>query len=206
MPKTLNKEKRRFTYADYCTWSDEKRWELIDGIAYEMTPAPSRTHSLISGKLFRMLGNFLEGKACEVHHAPFDVRLPRRNKPDEEIRNVVQPDILVVCDEGKLDDRGCRGAPDLIIEILSPSTASRDCIVKKNLYEKHGVKEFWLVDPANRIVTIYTRQSDGLFGKPTIYADEDVVEIALFPGLKVDLGKVFPPQPKIIREDPVQYL
>jgi len=206
MPQTKKNSGRRFTYGDYCSWPEDERWEVIEGVPFDMTPAPSRLHSLISGALEAVIRPFFADKSCEVHDAPFDVRLPLNDEPDEEVLTVVQPDILVVCDEKKLDDKGCRGAPDLIIEILSPSTASKDCIKKKALYEKHGVKEFWIVDPTNRIVTVYSIQPDHLFGKPIIYGEGDTVKICLFPGLEVDLGKVFPTQPRIIRESPAKYL
>ncbi len=197
---------RSFTYADYCSWPDEERWELIDGIAYDMTPAPSRLHAVLLRELTYIFRRFLEGKPCEVFSAPFDVRLPKENEPDDEVKTVVQPDILVVCDGTKLDDKGCRGAPDLVIEILSPSTASKDCIKKRALYEKHGVREFWLVDPSNRVVTVYSLGADGLFGKPAIHAAEDTVQVALFTDLKIDLAGVFPPVPKVVRESPARYL
>ena len=200
------KPDQRFTYADYCTWPEDERWELIDGVAYDMSPAPARVHSLISGELFRQMANFFADKPCEVHAAPFDVRLPKGDEPDNKVDTVLQPDILVVCDEGKLDDKGCRGAPDLVVEILSPSTASKDCIQKRALYEKHGVKEYWLVDPWNRVVTIYCLGSDNLFGKPLVFGDTDKIKVGLFPDLEIDLSTIFPAQPKIVRESPAKYL
>lgn len=197
---------RLFTYADYCSWPEEERWELIDGVAYDMTPAPSRLHASISGDLFFALKRFFDGKPCEVYAAPFDVRLPVNGEPDDQVETVVQPDILVVCDGKKLDDKGCRGAPDLVIEILSPATASKDCILKRALYEKHGVREFWLVDPANRMVTVYSLAADGLFGKSAVYSAEDTVQVGLFPDLKIDLAGIFPPLPQVVRESPARYL
>ncbi|NLI76269.1 MAG: Uma2 family endonuclease [Candidatus Riflebacteria bacterium] len=199
--------RKKFTYGDYCSWGDEGRWELIDGTAYDMTPAPSRTHADVAGDLFVVFKNFLKGNPCKVYAAPFDVRLPKGKEADDEVTTVVQPDVLVVCDEGKLDEKGCRGAPDFVIEVLSPSTASKDCIKKRALYEKHGVKEFWLVDPANRLVTVYQRGEDGTFGKPALYAEEDTITVGLFPGLKIDLGGVFPAlPPRAVREPPPRYL
>jgi len=183
-----------------------ERWELIDGIAYDMTPAPARIHADLSMALLKCLLAHFDGNPCKVYSAPFDVRLPEGNEPDDEVKTVVQPDILVVCDGKKLDDKGCRGAPDLEIEILSPSTASKDFIKKRALYEKHGVREFWLVDPANRVVTVYSLGIDGLFGKSAIYAAEDTVQVALFPDLKIDLAGAFPPAPKVVRESPARYL
>ncbi|HOT29724.1 MAG TPA: Uma2 family endonuclease [Candidatus Ozemobacteraceae bacterium] len=206
MPNLARKLGGRFTYGDYRSWSEEDRWELIDGVAYDMTPAPARIHADLSMALLKQLLAYFEEKSCKVYHAPFDVRLPEGNEPDDEIETVVQPDLLVVCDEKKLDDKGCRGAPDLVIEILSPATASKDCILKRALYEKHGVREFWLVDPANRVATVYSLGADRLFGKPAIYSDEDTVQAGLFPDLNVDFGKVFPAQPKTVRERPARYL
>ena len=142
------------TYGDYCSWRDDQRREIIDGVPYNMT-APSRQHAEISRELGFQFVSFFRGRPCQVYSALFDVRLPRGNEADDEIDTVVQPDLLVVCDEKKLDDLGCRGAPDLIIAILSPSTAARDCIQKRSLYERHGVREFWTVDPVNRIVSVY---------------------------------------------------
>jgi hypothetical protein len=106
-----------YTYKDYLGWGYNERWELIDGVAYNLSPAPSRTHQEVSGELFATIHNHLKGKECKVYHAPFDVRLPEANESDEDTRTVVQPDIVVVCDKAKLDDKGCKGAPDLIRQI-----------------------------------------------------------------------------------------
>lgn len=198
---------RCFTYADYCAWPEDERWELIDGVAFDMSPAPSRVHSLISVALEDFLRAFLKGKPCEMHHAPFDVRLPKRDDMrDDEIDTVVQPDIVVVCDEKKLDDKGCRGAPDFVIEIISPSTASRDHITKRNLYERHGVREYWLVSPGDRIVTVYRLGANGTFGRPDMHGDSETVEVGLFPGLAIDLAQVFPALAKVVRESPRGYV
>ncbi|MFZ2959495.1 MAG: Uma2 family endonuclease [Candidatus Ozemobacteraceae bacterium] len=206
MEQAKKPDERRFTYGNYCTWPENERWELIDGVPFDMTPAPSRQHSYISGNLAFLLHKFFLGKPCEVHNAPFDVRLPRNNEPDDEVETVVQPDILVVCDEKKLDEKGCRGAPDLVIEIISPSTASKDHITKKHLYEKHGVKEYWLISPGDRLVTIYQLESNRKFGIPRVFGDTDKIEVALFNGLEIDLTSVFPLLPRIVRESPCKYL
>jgi len=195
-----------FTYGDYCRWPDEERWELIDGVPFDMTPAPSRQHSLVSGELEGILREFLRGKPCEMHHAPFDVRLPKGGEADEEITTVVQPDILIVCDEKKLDDKGCRGAPDLVIEILSPSTSSRDHITKKRLYERHGVKEFWIVSPTDRRIIVYALGADRRFEEAVIFSDVEIMPCKLFPGLEIDLGRVFASVPRrIVKESPKKY-
>ena len=191
MPLLQNELDRVFTYQDYLTWNDNKRWELINGVAYNMTPAPSVNHQRVSRQLLLQIGIFLSDKPCEVFSAPLDVRLPEPNEKDEDIKNVVQPDMFVVCDSSKLDEKGCKGAPDLIIEIVSPSSASIDNIKKLKQYEKNGVKEYWIVHPIYKIVTIYKIMENGLYGKPENYSEEDKIEVELLKGLIVDLSLIF---------------
>lgn len=191
MPLLKNEPDRIFTYKDYLTWNDNERWELINGVAYNMAPAPSVNHQRISRQLLLQLGFFLSDKPCEVFSAPLDVRLPEPNEKDEDTKNVVQPDIVVICDSSKLDEKGCKGAPDLIIEIVSPASASIDNIKKMELYEKNGVKEYWIVHPIYKIITIYKITKNGLYGKPEIYSEEDKIEVELLKGLTVDLSLVF---------------
>ena len=124
------KQEERFTYGDYVTWDDDERWELIDGVPYNMSPAPRVRHQAISRELLAEFVLYLRGKSCQVFAAPFDVRLPESDERDDLVETVVQPDLSVICDRGKLDDAGCRGAPDLIVEILSPGTAHKDLKVK----------------------------------------------------------------------------
>ena len=161
------RDDRRYTYADYCKWPEEARYELIDGIAYAMSPAPSIAHQEMVGSLFRQIADQLDGSGCRPFIAPVDVRLPAHDEADDRVETVVQPDILVVCDPQKIDTRGIRGAPDWIIEILSPATAGHDQILKRALYERHGVREFWLVHPTDRVLTIYRVTPSG-YGKPDI--------------------------------------
>jgi Uma2 family endonuclease len=130
---------RKFTYGDYLEWTDDERWELIDGEAFNMTPAPSRTHQKILLALADIFYNYLKDKSCEVYVAPFDVRLPEGDQSEVDINSVVQPDLTVICDLAKLDERGCLGSPELIIEIISPSTAAHDYIKKLALYERGQV-------------------------------------------------------------------
>jgi len=143
---------RKWTYADYCTWPDGERWELIDGVAYEMVPGPARLHQEIAGDLYFLLRKCLEGRPCHAYPAPFDVRLAERDEADDSITNVVQPDISVFCSETNLDDKGAKGPPDLVVEILSSSTSGKDTIVKRALYQRHGIPEYWIVDPETRTV------------------------------------------------------
>ncbi|MBC8182425.1 Uma2 family endonuclease [candidate division KSB1 bacterium] len=180
-----------FTYGDYITWPDEERWEVIDGDAYDMSPAPSRRHQQISRELGTQIKVFLDDKPCELYYAPFDVRLPEANQIDEEIRTIVQPDIVVICDEKKLDDKGARGAPDLIIEILSPSTSAKDMKIKLPLYERHGVKEYWIVHPTDNTVMVFKLDKRKTYGKPDVYTEEDKIKTPILEGLEVDLELVF---------------
>jgi Uma2 family endonuclease len=179
-----------FTYKDYLQWDDDRRWELIDGIAFNMTPAPSRKHQQVSMELAVQIANFLKGKQCEVYAAPFDVRLPEKDEPDDEIKTVVQPDISVICDKTKLDDRGCRGAPDLIIEIVSPFTARKDLKDKMFLYERCGVKEYWIVHPEEKILMRYKLENNR-YGRAEIFSQEDTLRTVLLEGLEIELAAVF---------------
>jgi Uma2 family endonuclease len=174
-----------FTYGDYRRWPDEERWELIDGQAYAMSPAPTRLHQEFVVELARQIGNALQHHPCRVYVAPFDVRLPRRNEADDQVDTVVQPDVAVICDHRKLDDQGCRGAPDWIIEILSPSSATHDQIRKRALYERHGVREYWLLHPVDRVLTIYRLGEDGAYGAPDIRALDEPTPVAIIPGLEI---------------------
>lgn len=156
------------TYGDYCRWPEDLRYELIDGVAYAMSPAPSPRHQEIVGEIYRQIADALEGGACRVYLAPFDVRLPHADEADDRIDTVVQPDLSIICDRDKIDDRGCRGAPDWVIEIISPATAGHDQIIKRDLYERHGVREYWIIHPTDRIVSIYSL-IDGAYGKPDVH-------------------------------------
>jgi Uma2 family endonuclease len=154
---------KRFTYRDYRSWPDDERWELIGGQAWAMSPAPTRAHQGLSMRLSALMSTFLEGRSCEVYAAPFDVLLPAADEADDEVDTVVQPDIAVFCDRGKLTPAGARGAPDLVVEILSPSTSKRDLSDKFELYERHGVREYWVVDPGNRAIQLWRLGADARF-------------------------------------------
>ncbi len=179
----------RHTYADYLTWPDAMRYELIDGLAYAMGPAPVRRHQEVAGEVFRQIADALEGSPCRPYIAPFDVRLPRVDEVDDAVDTVVQPDISVICDKIKLDERGCRGAPDWVIEVLSPRSASHDQIVKRALYELVGVREFWLVHPVDNIVTIYLLEN-GAYGKPALQELVGTTAATILPQVLIDWGRV----------------
>jgi len=186
------KEDDRFTYADYLTWDDDQRWELIDGEAFCMSPVPSRLHQKWLGELHRQIANYLEERPCEVYLAPFDVRLQDLpGASDEGTLTVVQPDIMVVCDLAKLDDRGIKGAPDLVVEIISPSTAKREITVKHQLYQRYGVKEYWLLYPNDRTLLVYKLSEEGRYSQPMVFGEGDIVPVPLLGDLFIDMGKVF---------------
>jgi Uma2 family endonuclease len=180
-----------YTYRDYLSWPDEERWELIDGVAYCMSPAPAPRHQEHLVELVSQFAAHLRRKPCRVYVAPFDVRLPDGDEADEKIRTVVQPDLVVICDATKIDERGCRGAPDLAIEILSPSTGSKDQVQKLGLYERHGVREYWVVDPGTRVTRVYLLRDDGRYGRDVAYPAGAAVPVATLQGLVIDTGLVF---------------
>ena len=180
------RDMQRHTYADYLIWSATSGNELIDGIAYvREPPAPSRRHQEVVVELCRQVTNSLAGKPGRAYVAPFDVRLPKGSGADDQIDTVVQPDILIVCDLQKLDDRGMRGAPDWIAEVLSPSTASYDRTTKLSAYERAGVPEIWLIDPTDRTVEIY-RISAGHYSQPIVLELRGKTAITAVPGIGID--------------------
>jgi Uma2 family endonuclease len=176
---------KRYTYADYLTWDENIRCELIDGIPYMMSPAPSRIHQHIVGALFNQLYNFLKDKPCKAYVAPFDVRLSADKRDD----TVLQPDILVVCDSEKLDDQGCTGAPDLVVEVLSSSSDKHDRVIKFRKYLEAGVREYWIVNPDSKTVNVYILENE----KYTAYAysESDSVPSHVLQGCTILLGEVF---------------
>lgn len=187
----LPAKKDRYTFADCLTWGENERIEIINGETVMMAPAPSRAHQEISGEIFRQLANYLEGKKCKVYHAPFNVRLfEQEGDTPEDVTTVIQPDITVVCDRNKLDDNGCKGAPDMIIEILSPSSLRHDRFVKLGLYQRAGVREYWIVDPENQSVQVLTLTS-GLLLPHEEYGRGDVAKVNVLDGCFVELSKVF---------------
>ena len=188
----LPAEKERYTFADVLTWEENERAEIIDGEAVMMAP-PSTAHQLISGALFAQLHNFLEGKKCQVIPAPFAVRLFEKDgdSPDD-VDTMVEPDISVVCDRDKLDGKGCKGAPDMVVEILSPSTHRHDRITKYNLYQRAGVREYWIVEPETQTVQVFLRNENGLLLPHESYSREDVAKVNALNGCFIELSKVFP--------------
>lgn len=181
-----------YTYADLLSWGEDERAEIIYGNLYMMAP-PTRIHQEVLSELHRQIANFLSDKPCKIYPAPFGVRLfEQDDDTPENVNTVVEPDITVVCDRNKLDDRGCKGAPDMIIEILSPSTARHDRFVKLNLYQRAKVREYWIVDPLNNTVDVCLPDENGRLVVSAIYTRNDTAKVTILPGCTIDLSKVFP--------------
>lgn len=181
----------RHTFADVLAWNEDERIEIINGEAFMMA-TPSRIHQEISMAIAAQLYNFLEGKQCKVYPAPFGVRLFEQDGDSpENVDTVVEPDISVVCDRNKLDKHGCKGAPDLIVEILSPSTRRYDRLVKLNLYQRAGVREYWIVDPENRSVMVFLPDASGSLRLHEDYGPQDVAKVNVLDGCFIELSKVF---------------
>ncbi|HHB13010.1 MAG TPA: Uma2 family endonuclease [Chromatiales bacterium] len=179
------RDDRHHTYGEYLTWPEDVRYELIDGVAYLMAPAPGLSHQDVAGEIYLQLRQQLDGTGCRPYIAPVDVRLPKGDEADEEIDTVVQPDVLVVCDPGRLDPRGVRGAPDFVVEVVSPSSAYHDHRRKRAVYERAGVPEYWLVDPVERLVTVYGLQGSE-YGKPEIHPLEGQIPVKVLDGVVID--------------------
>ena len=178
----------RYTYADYLKWDDDVRRELIDGVPYLMA-APNRRHQELSINLLEQFIAFLKGKSCKVYHAPFDVRLDADTKDD----TVVQPDIVIVCDHSKLDDAGCKGVPDMVVEILSPSTASRDRNIKFNRYLIAGIREYWIIDPESETLAVNLLKDGDYITH--VYKKDETAPVRVLEGCSIDLSEIFVDHP-----------
>jgi Uma2 family endonuclease len=181
-----------YTYADYLLWQFKDRVEIIKGKIFKMSPAPSRSHQEISMTVTLILAKFLKNQPCKLYAAPFDVRLInfKESTKDNQINSVVQPDLCVVCDKSKLDDKGCIGAPDLIIEILSPGNSNREMTIKFDLYEENGVKEYWIVNQSEKTILIYVLKENKFIGlKPIVESGR--LESPTFPSLKFSVKNIF---------------
>jgi Uma2 family endonuclease len=178
-----------YSYFDYLKWQFKERVELIKGKVFKMSPAPSTNHQVISLNLTSQMLQYFENSSCSMFYAPFDVRLPI---PNSKIPNtVVQPDFCVVCDQTKLDKRGCNGVPDLIVEILSENNSKHDLKIKFELYQEVQLPEYWIIDPTNKVVTTYSITNGGFVASKPVAADEDYVESNVFPNLKIQHSSLF---------------
>jgi Uma2 family endonuclease len=179
-------DEQYYTYADWLEFDEGVRAEIIDGVFYAMAP-PSTVHQDIHRELFLQLGGFLKGKPCKVYSAPFGVRLfPKDDLSDD---TVVEPDIVVVCDKSKIDKQGCNGAPDLIIEILSPSNIRHDRIIKFQKYLAAGVREYWVVDPDNKGVEVHILQDGGY--RTIVYDETAEAPVSVLPGCVIKFSEAF---------------
>jgi len=180
----LRKDKR-YTYADYILWDGDERYELIDGVPYALA-SPSTEHQRISGRLYLQFAGYLDGHPCEVFAAPLDVCLFADGEKDD---TVVQPDLLVVCDQAKLDEHKCNGAPDMTVEIMSPSTSKRDMQLKRDRYLQAGVREYWIIDPVKKVLIMNVLE-DGEYSV-NIFTEADAVPVRILEGLTINLPDVF---------------
>ena len=182
-----------FTYKDYLGWPEEEHWELIDGVPWNMSPAPGTTHQRMVRELAVALYAALADSPCELFLSPFDVRLPETTvdqAEDETVLTVVQPDLAIVCDADKIDAKGCLGPPDVMIEVLSPSSAYRDETDKLHLYEAQGVKEYWIVNPDGGYIMVYTLV-DKKYGKPEYLWHDDILISKVIDGIALELAPLF---------------
>jgi Uma2 family endonuclease len=179
-----------YTYADYVNFKFEEMVELIKGKIFKMSPAPRTTHQKISGNLFVCFATYLKHKQCQVFHAPFDVILPIGNKKNDNATTVVQPDIVVICNPEIIKEAGCFGVPNLLIEILSPSTAKKDLQDKYNVYEEAGVDEYWIVTPEIQCIEVFVLENNKYQRKGTYLKGDTVTPISL-PELVIDLDEIF---------------
>ncbi len=184
-------ESLTYSYAHYLNWLFEERVELIKGKIFKMSPAPSRVHQEVSGEIFVAFYNFLKNKPCKVYGAPFDVRFPKESKADKDVFTVLQPDICVVCDLSKLDDKGCIGTPDIVVEVLSPGNTKKELLHKYKVYEEFGVKEYWVVSASDQNILIYTLDSDGKFQPSKIFTHSEEIHSSVLPGFVLKIDDVF---------------
>ena len=179
---------KQYSYSDYMRWQFQERVELIKGFILKMSPAPNRFHQTVSKNVSFKIYSFFEKQLCNVFVAPFDVRLPIKSTKKDS--TVVQPDLCVICDESKLDTQGCNGAPDLIVEIISPNNKKHDIETKYNLYQEAGVLEYWIIEPQERIVLVYTLK-DGKYIGLQSKIEGNIIESVLFPDLKISVDDAF---------------
>lgn len=192
---TLDKSKPHWRYKDYEGWPDDQRWELIDGVAYDMSPAPGFRHQEVVSNIHYLVRHSLSESRCRVVVSPLDVLLPASGEKDETVDNVVQPDVMVVCDQDKITEKYIRGAPDLVVEVLSPSTAKKDESTKRDLYERAGVAEYWLVHPVDHVIHRYSLEN-GRYGRSDVYGLEDSIVSTRFSILSLALTDVFGVKPQ----------
>jgi Uma2 family endonuclease len=184
-----------YSYADYLTWRFEQSVELIKGKIFKMSPAPNEKHQRISSRLHTDIGYFFKKHSkCSLYSAPFDVRLlnsKKSKKANKEIYTVVQPDICVICDRSKIDEKGCLGAPDLIVEILSPGNSKKEMKTKFELYQESGVREYWIVFPSEHVLQQFVLDENEKYQLKNSFTEDEVFNAHIFPDLQIDLKEIF---------------
>lgn len=183
------RDQHKYSYGDYRTWPENQRYELVDGAAFLMAPAPSLDHQTIAFEVGRQLANALENHPCRVLLAPLDVLLPLAGEADDAVTTVVQPDVLVVCDPAKLSSRGVRGAPDWVMDVVSPASSSHDQIIKLAAYERAGVREYWVVHPNDRLLNLYLHDGQG-FVRSQITELRGETPVSSLGGIRVDWERI----------------
>ena len=183
---------KQYSYADYLTWKFQERVELLKGWVKAMSPAPTRKHQGIAGKIYLKIGNFLEKKDCKIYIAPFDVRLvnTKKSTSENQIQTVVQPDICVICDKEKLDDQGCIGSPDLIIEIVSKDNTKKEMEIKYELYEENRVREYWIVSQGDETVLVFDLINNK-YQLRKMYSNDSIVPVGIFTDFSINMVDVF---------------
>lgn len=184
-------QNKLYNYADYMSYRENERVEIIDGHIYAMSPAPSRVHQKIIATLVIEIGNYIRSNkgSCEVYPAPFDVFL-FDEETLENCRNIVQPDISVICDKHKLTDKGCAGAPDFIIEVVSPYNPSSDYVRKLSLYEHYKVREYWIVNPMEQTIFVYKLEDNMQYGSPKAYTFKDKIKVGIYDMLEINFADI----------------
>lgn len=180
-----------FTYNDYLNFSEDEVVEIIDGKIFAMSPAPSRIHQELIMEISAELRNYIKANngGCKVYPAPFDVVLVDENKSELDSNNIVQPDISVICDKNKLNDKGCFGSPDMIVEVVSKFNPGNDYVKKLYLYEKYKVKEYWIVNPMKKNILVYTLTDNG-YNEPDVYTFNDKIKVNIFSNLEIDFSSI----------------
>lgn len=182
---------KSYSYADYLTWLFDERVELIKGKIFKMSPVPLNIHQRVSSNLHGLIWTHLKRKKCKVYASPFDVRFVKSVENETLISTVVQPDLCVICDENKLDEKGCLGAPDLIIEIVSPHSAKRDIHDKFDLYQEFGVREYWIVYPNNKSVQVFLLNQEGKYESVGVYENQETIKVNTLIDLELTLEEIF---------------
>ena len=181
---------KQHSYADYLVWKFEERVELIKGWIFKMA-APNRAHQTMAGRLYLRMGNHFETHSCNLFFAPFDVRLTRKDAANNTVTTIVQPDLCVICDNEKLDKQGCVGAPDLVVEILSPGNSKKEMKQKFEIYEESGVREYWIIEPTEKFVFIYVLNENGKFYGLKPLTEDELLVSTIFPELQFELLPIF---------------